>query len=215
MAHSERDRRAGGTPRRAARTPDPAHPLGMSALQNRVAAGAPTGGQFAATARPETGTVLSAVPDPAPAPLAAKLTRPQEQAIERLFSRGNVWPNYGRGPHDSDGADRRVVDALVAAGIAKWAPHTPGHGVLPHVVPALPQPTQVSPGTWRVTLPATATPRHAAAMVSGAWRRGAYDGRSKNSWDSLSSRARQVATTDDGHIVVEVEAAGLRTQLGS
>lgn len=184
--------------------------------QSRVAAGVPAGGQFATSARAETGTTLSAVPDPAPAPVvAAKLTRSQEQAIERLFSRGNVWPNYGRGPHDGDGADRRVVDALVAAGIAKWAPHTPGRGVLPHVQPALPEPTMVSPGVWRVTLPATATPRHAAAMVSGAWRRGAYDGRSKNSWDSLSSRARQVDTTHDGRLVVEVEATGQKFQLSS
>lgn len=184
------------------------------APQSRVVAGVPAGGQFATSARAETGTTLSAVSNAATAPaVPAKLTRPQEQAIERLFSRGAVWPNYGRGPHDGDGADRRVVDALVAAGVAKWAPHIPGRGVLPHVVPALPQPTMASPGVWRVTMPAEASPRHAAAMVSGAWRRGAYDGRSKNSWDSLSTRAKQVGTTQDGRLVVQVEAVGQKFQL--
>lgn len=181
--------------------------------QSRVAAGAPTGGQFATTGRAETG--LSLVPDPAPAPAAPAVnaTPAQERAVERLFSRGSLWPHFGRGYRESDAADRRVVDALVAAGVAKWAPHTPGHGVMPHVQPALPQPTMVSPGVWRVTLPATATPRHGAAMVSGAWRRGAYDGRSKDSWSSLSTRAKQVDTTHDGRIVVEVEAVGQQFQL--
>lgn len=183
------------------------------ASQSRIAAGVPAGGQFSTTARAETGTTLSAVPDPVPVVPPAKLTTQQERALEHLFSRGTLWPHYGRGYRDGDAADRRVVDALVAAGVAKWAPHTPGRGVLPHVVPALPKPTQTSPGVWRVTLPANATPRHAAAMVSGAWRAGAYDGRSKNSWDSLSSRARQVTTTHDGRIVVEVEAVGQRTKL--
>lgn len=181
----------------------------MSSAQARQPAGVPVGGQFAATARAETGPTLTVVPDEAPAPAAPpRLTRAQEKAIETLFSNGSLHPNYFRDSRSLDGAEVRVVNTLVDAGLAKWAPYNPGGGVLPYVVPSLDAPTQVSPGVWRVELPPTVTPRHGAAMVTGAWRRGQYDGRRKNSWDWLPSRARQVGTTDDGRMIVEIEATG-------
>lgn len=70
------------------------------------------------------------------------LTRTQKQALAALTERGMLWPAYtGRmaGGNETPWS-KRTLDGLVAAGVARWAERR--HGVMPHIVPAAPEPTE-------------------------------------------------------------------------
>lgn len=128
--------------------------------QVRVDHGIPTGGQFAISARPEAGGVdLGAA-----VPKAATAT--QRKAITDLYQAGNLWPNS----RDSRAYTRQLVDSLVVAGVARWAPWRLGSGVLPHVVPAA-KATFGDDGSILVTVPGGATASHAGALAQGLFAR--------------------------------------------
>lgn len=69
---------------------------------------------------------------------AAALTRTQRAALADLLTTGRQWP-MGRGrlrgdaPNEFVRYSQRTLQALVDAGLARWARHY--HGVMPHVVP--------------------------------------------------------------------------------
>lgn len=69
-------------------------------------------------------------------PQNAALTRTQRAALADLLTTGRQWPMgrlRGDAPNATCRYSQRTLQALVDAGLARWADHR--HGVMPHVVP--------------------------------------------------------------------------------